>query len=112
MIVDYVDAKFGGKDIRFRLGPKALEWFERLHGSARATLHRFLGNNWTIYDLKAVLGASHPTRLLSGSEIDATLAANKPANYVPLATTILVAGLSGIDPESAVFSDEESADDD
>lgn len=106
--VDHVDATFGGATVRFRMGPKRLEWFERSNGSARACLQRFLQNSWTVADLKAVLTSAHPEMFQCPPAVDAAVAKNKPGTYVGLATTILVAALTGIDAESATF-DEEAA---
>ncbi len=103
--VDHVDATFGGATVRFRMGPNRLEWFERSNGSARGRLQRFLQNAWTVADLKAVLTTAHPDMLQSFQAVDAVVARNKPGTYVGLATTILVAALTGIDAESAVFDE-------
>ena len=106
MNVDYVDSTFGGRPVRFRLGPRALDWFETLHGSAAATLRRFTSSAWTIADLRAVLASSHPKRHRGAdADIEAALAANRPATYAPLATLILAAALAGIPEKEAKFNE-------
>lgn len=104
--VDYVDSKFNGRPVRFRLGPRALDWFETLHGSASATLRRFTTSGWTIADLRAVLGSSHPRRHRGAeAEIAAAIAANRPATFAPLAVLILAAALAGIPEKDARFDE-------
>ena len=105
MNVDYVDAVFGGASVRFQMGPRRLEVFEAMHGSARASLSRFLTNAWNVGELKAVLRSAHPDMFGSISAIDDAIAARKPMTYAPLATSILVAALAGLEPETATFDE-------
>jgi hypothetical protein len=109
--VDFVAATIRGKPVKFRLGPKRLEAFEAMHGSAIAALSAFRGGRWTVADLRNVLAAAWPGKAAwtgtAHAEIEAAFAANRPATYAPLATLILAAALAGIREEDATFDEAE-----
>lgn len=103
--VNYVDAKFGGKPVRFRLAPKSIGFFEEMYGSARHILTRLLADQWKASDVINVLTWSNPDGLGAGQAVERVVSA-RPAVYAPLAITVLVAALSGINADDANFDED------
>ncbi|MEX0406905.1 GTA-gp10 family protein [Aquibium sp. LZ166] len=126
MLIDHVKARFGGKDVTFKIPRADLEAFESYTGQNSFALFTSLaGKTWGLGDVSRVLkfamaNASErrlyrtlaltgaPAARLDGIKnnlVDKTLAANAPGDYVPLCVSIIGASLFGLDPEEASFSD-------
>lgn len=122
--VDFIKARFGGKDVTFRIERRDLEAFER-YADARAMplLLALLEKGWGATDVARVLRfATLDASTLSMTRrtgdvhlhakqtfVDRVLASRPVADYVPLAAAILTAALFGVDEAEATFSDEADA---
>jgi hypothetical protein len=119
MHVGYVDAKFGGQEIRFQLAHdgRAVAYLEHAIGSPFAVYKRLAAGNWTVRDVSAVLSFAHPdfTPVLVSQvpgmpfpahEIVAdTLETNPSGIFVGLAAKILEAFLMGLPEGRATFDE-------
>lgn len=132
---DQVAAKFGGKQMIFKINRQDLPAFEAYNGIPAYDLFtRITAGRWTIENIKSVLKfASLPEKKLrelrqysttfklmqthqygsldsffkeNGSHVNATFARNPPAQYAALAQSILAAVLFGIGAEDATFEEE------
>lgn len=132
--VSHVQAKFGGRSVRFELPrqPAAIGALEKEIGSIPAAWGRFGAGDWRIGDVRAILVAAHPAvkkppqepglshrlAMLEGKTIPPEMRAVPPeridrvmtgrpfATYARLATLILVAALFGLPETDAVFDED------
>lgn len=108
----HIDAVFGGKQVRFRIRREnnRLIAIGLSISEPFAIFQKFALGNWTVGDLKMVLGVSYndganPYLLVVPKEVEDVLCREPPGVYVPLAVAILEAYLFGIEPERGTFDE-------
>jgi hypothetical protein len=131
MKADQITARFGGRDLTFKIAREDLGAFELYAGSSAFGLFRRIGAGaWTIADIKNVLRfATMPSGELeqvrktvsvapilvastigrAGGFVDSVLNTNPPGQYAVLALNVLGAALFGVEGADATFTDEEPA---
>jgi hypothetical protein len=128
---DSVAARFGGRDLTFKIAREDLMAFEVYAGSSAFALFRRRGAGaWAIDDIKNVLRfALLPARTLEhvrktasvapskallqslvgpSPAVDEAFNTNPPGQYAALALNVIGAALFGVEGEDAVFTDEEA----
>ncbi|MER9900100.1 hypothetical protein [Mesorhizobium sp. M0130] len=134
MTLNSVTARFGGRDLTFKIDRQDLPLFEAFSGLPAIELFmRITGGKWTVDNLKSVLTFAsvsadrlkelrqfsrtlrHMTPTDSGlldhyfkgcaPHIKRTLNANPVAQYALLAQAIIAGALFGISASDAIFSD-------
>lgn len=112
--VDYVDAVFDGKEVRFRLRreERFVSSIEGALGSTFAAFGRFGNGEWKTSDVRHTLALAYPGvrplyQFTECPDVDRVLTDHPPGLYAPLAVKILKAFLFGIDEEMAVFDEAE-----
>lgn len=124
-MADSISARFGGRDVTFKIERVDLPVFEGHFGSAFALFQKLSTGVWTTEDVRRVLSfAATPTTAhsmarhclahgLSGfgprpyhAHVDDTLQRNAPGTYAALASLVLGAALFGVSDDEATFTDE------
>jgi hypothetical protein len=104
--VDYIKARFRGREIIFRLDPRLAPLFEA-HMSAFHRFQRFGAGVWEANDIRVVLSFAHPQSIIGVCpEVDDAIARHVTAYYLRLAILVLEAYLFGIDEEKAIFDED------
>lgn len=113
IVLDTVEAVFGGRSVRFGLAKDArsIASLEAAIGSPLAAFARFKASAWTLKDVRAVLAHAYPgARLLHGlthvEAVDAALARRPAVTYSVLAIKVLDAFLFGLEANAASFDEE------
>ncbi|MGG3810972.1 hypothetical protein ABEV34_04885 [Methylorubrum rhodesianum] len=83
--VNHVDAKFGGRRVRFELyrDRDTVDRLESVVGSVSACWQRFQAGTWTMADVRTILAVSHPAP------------ASRLSSYAPLSLSSIRARIDG-----------------
>lgn len=131
MKLDHVKARFNGADLTFKIARADLDFFEACGKPALTLFREITAGEWTVRQLRFVLafalapagkfsklattGSTQVASALADlrvvdARVDAAFAKNPPGDYVPLAQSVLVAALLGVDEAEASFTDEPNGD--